>query len=72
MSLYTVKQMAMRYPAFTEDAFRKIIFNRRKNGFYVCIIRVPESKRILICEMSFLKWLRVYNEGLDECAHKRK
>ncbi|MAF68751.1 MAG: hypothetical protein CMH25_05340 [Micavibrio sp.] len=68
MSLYTVKQMAMRYPAFTEDAFRKIIFNRHKNGFYECIIRVPGSTRILICEMSFLKWLRIYNEGLDECT----
>ena len=68
MSLYTVKQMAMRYPGFTENALRKLIYNKDKNGFVVCIIRVPGTTRILICEMSFLKWRREYNEGLDECT----
>lgn len=58
MSLYTVKEMSMRYPAFPEGSFRWLIFNAHKNGFDKCIVRPPGIRKVLIDELEFLKWLK--------------
>lgn len=58
MSLYSVKEMSMRYPAFPEGSFRWLIFNADKNGFDKCIVRPPGIRKVLIDELEFLKWLK--------------
>ena len=33
LSIYTVKQFAMRYPAFSESTLRRLIANEEQNNF---------------------------------------
>ncbi len=49
MSFYTVKQMALRYPAFTEKALWALIADRENNGFDKCttLIGKNSTKRIV-------------------------
>ena len=63
MSFYTVKQMTMRYPAFTESSIRWLIFHEDKNGFYKCVYRVPGQRKIMIDEMEFIRWIRENREN---------
>lgn len=56
MSYYTVKQMAMRYPAFTEAALWDYIFHRKINGFHACTSKV-KNKRI-IYDAEFQVWVK--------------
>ena len=58
MSIYSVKQMAMRHPAFTESTLRNYIAEAKKTGFETCLIRPPNIKRVFIDEEQFLIWLR--------------
>lgn len=55
MAHYTVKQMTMRHPAFSESSFRWLIFNEKENGLHPAIIRV--GRKVLINEMKFLRWI---------------
>jgi len=64
MSFYTVKQMTMRYPAFSESSFRSLIFNAKDNGFETCLIRPPGIRRVLIDENKFHAWLKSTDEGI--------
>ena len=61
MSYYTVKQMAMRYPAFTEAALWDYIFHRETNGFHACTSKI-ENKRI-IYDAEFQIWVKEYNKN---------
>lgn len=56
MSYYTVKQMAMRYPAFTEASLWDYVFHRNKNGFDKCTSKI-EDKRI-IYDAEFQVWVK--------------
>ncbi|WP_157470274.1 hypothetical protein [Desulfobulbus elongatus] len=45
--LLTVRKFVEKYPAFTENSIRWLIFNRRTNGFGECFLKVG-PKRIFI------------------------
>jgi hypothetical protein len=66
MSLYSVKEMAMRYPAFPEGSLRWLIFNADKNGFDKCVFRPPGIRKVLIDELEFLKWLKSNSDKATE------
>ncbi|OGU11543.1 MAG: hypothetical protein A2075_23325 [Geobacteraceae bacterium GWC2_58_44] len=51
----TVKQVPGRYPAFTENAIRWLIFNRDRNEFSAVIRKV--GKKVLIDEAAFVEWI---------------
>ncbi|NCP62018.1 MAG: hypothetical protein GW748_01725 [Alphaproteobacteria bacterium] len=55
----TVKQMAVKNPAFTESSLRYHIFNEHKNGINKAICRI--GKKILINEELFFEWLEDQN-----------
>ncbi len=57
MSIYSIKQFSMRYPAFSESALRRLIAKADENGFDMCVIRPPGIKRVYIDEQKFLMWL---------------
>ncbi len=64
-NILTIKQLANRYPAFTEGSLRWLIFNSKNrkstkktikgNGFDSVLIRI--GKRVLIDEKKFLMWV---------------
>ena len=58
MSFYTVREMSMRYPAFSQGSFRWLIFNEHTNGFHKCVVRPQGIRKVLIDELEFLKWLK--------------
>ena len=58
MSFYTVREMSMRYPAFSQGSFRWLIFNADTNGFAKCVVRPQGIRKVLIDELEFLKWLK--------------
>ena len=58
MSFYSVREMAMRYPSFSESSLRWLIFYAERKGFENCVIRPPGTRKVLIDEMEFLKWLK--------------
>jgi hypothetical protein len=51
----TVRQLAAKHPAFSEPSLRWLIFNRSRNGFDACVIRI--GRRVLVDEAAFLGWL---------------
>lgn len=53
--LITVKQVAERYPAFSEGALRWRIFNAEQNGLSSALVRV--GRRVLIDTEEFDRWL---------------
>ena len=64
----TVKEMAARYPCFTESSLRNLIYSAesyanypkpglRSNGFIDCIVRVAGQRKILIDTTRFEQWL---------------
>ncbi len=64
----TVKQTAARYPCFSENALRNLIFSAeayakhpkaglRSNGFLDCIVRPAGQRKIIIDTMKFEAWL---------------
>lgn len=70
-SLFTVKQFATRYPAWSEQALRWLIFNAKDrrlaknvvsgNGLDCAILR--QGRKVLIDEEMFLKWLENSNKA---------
>lgn len=59
----TVKQVAVKHPAFSESSIRYHIFHEKTNGLSNAIRRV--GRKILINESVFLEWL----EGHKEVSH---
>lgn len=53
-SYLTVKQFSEKYPAFSENSLRWMIFNRSSNG-YESAFRKVGLKRVLIDEAAFLE-----------------
>lgn len=64
----TVKQTAERYPCFSENALRNLIFSAeayarcpkaglRSNGFIDCIVRPAGQRKIIIDTIKFETWL---------------
>ena len=64
----TVKQTAARYPCFSENALRNLIFSAeayarcpkaglRSNGFIDCIVRPAGQRKIIIDTIKFEAWL---------------
>lgn len=53
--LYTVKQTAQSYPAFSEGGLRHLIFNAKSNGFAACIRRF--GRRVIIDADAFEAWI---------------
>ena len=64
----TVKEMAVRYPFFTEKALRHLIFSAeayakfpkdglKSNGFIDCIVRPAGQRKIIIDTAKFEEWL---------------
>jgi hypothetical protein len=65
--LYTVKQFAGAYPAFTESSLRNLIFKSgvhysskgavAGNGLVECGAIVRLGRRILIADLAFMAWV---------------
>ena len=55
MSFLTVKQTAEKYPAFSENSLRWIIFNSKINGATAFIRKV--GRKILIDADGFVSWI---------------
>ena len=64
----TIKEMAIRYPFFSEKALRHLIFSAeayakfpkdglRSNGFIDCIVRPAGQRKIIIDTTKFEEWL---------------
>lgn len=59
MSLYTVKQMAMRHESFSENALWNLVQNAEKYGFLDVVHRMTNPRKLLLCEIEFLKWVKI-------------
>ena len=55
MSFLTVKQASEKYPAFSENSLRWIIFNSKLNGATAFIRKV--GRKVLIDETGFVSWV---------------
>jgi hypothetical protein len=61
MSFLTVKQTSEKYPAFTQNSIRWIIFNSKFNGASAFIRRV--GRKILIDNDAFVAWIDGHKES---------
>lgn len=59
-SFLTIKQLASKYPSFSESSLRYLIFNSKENKLDKAIYRV--GKKILIKEELFFLWIEEQNE----------
>lgn len=57
--LLTVKQFAQKHNFLSESALRKLIFQRKANGFSNVIKRI--NKKILIDESALFSWIDAQN-----------
>lgn len=55
----TVKQVAIKHPAFSESSLRYHIFHEHSNGLTKAIRRI--GKKILINEALFIDWIDQQN-----------
>jgi len=60
MSFLTVKQASEKYPAFTENSLRWIIFNSKLNGATAFIRKV--GRKVLLDEAGFVSWVNAQTE----------
>lgn len=60
MSFLTVRQTSQKYPAFSENSLRWIIFNSKINGATAFIRKV--GRKILLDEAGFLEWVNDQRE----------
>lgn len=61
MSFLTVKQLSQKYPAFSENSLRWIIFNSKLNGATAFIRKV--GRKVLIDEIGFVSWIDCQKEA---------
>jgi hypothetical protein len=59
--IFTVRQMAERHPAFSENSLRYHIFHSESNKLNKALIRV--GRKVLIKEPAFLEWLDSQSQG---------
>lgn len=52
---FTVKQLPLHYPAFTENSIRWLIFHEKTNGFNCCVRRI--GRKVLIDANEFENWI---------------
>jgi len=52
---FTVKQLPIHYPAFTENSIRWLIFHENANGFSRCVRRI--GRKVLIDANEFEAWI---------------
>ena len=57
----TVEATSNKYPAFTPQSLRWMLFNREQNGFNRCVVRI--GRRVLIDEAEFVAWLKSQREA---------
>lgn len=60
MELATVKQVAARYPVFSEQAIRRLLMDRERNGLRTAVIRT--GRRLYIDVAAFDGWLNTQRE----------
>jgi len=58
MGFYTVKEMAMRYDAFSESALRNLIADKEDHLFQKCVLRPGGRRKVVIDETAFIYWLK--------------
>ncbi|MDD2898401.1 MAG: hypothetical protein PHI31_06775 [Desulfuromonadaceae bacterium] len=61
MSFLTVKQTSQKFPAFTENSLRWIIFNSKQNGATAFIRKV--GRKVLIDADGFMNWIDSQKEA---------
>lgn len=54
--LQTINQFTEANPAFSNGGVRWLLFNREKNGFKKCVVKI--GKRVLIDPEKFDEWQR--------------
>ncbi len=57
----TVESMSAKYPSFSAGSLRWLLFNRQRNGFNCCVVRI--GRKVLIDEAAFVDWLRSQSEA---------
>jgi len=60
MSFLTVRQVSDKYPAFSENSLRWIIFNSKLNGATAFIRKV--GRKVLIDDDGFVSWIDGHKE----------
>ncbi|MBN2672992.1 MAG: hypothetical protein JXX29_15020 [Deltaproteobacteria bacterium] len=65
----TVEEYCGRYPWPSEAGMRWLIFNAKQKGISNCFIRV--SRRVLIDEQAFLRWLEEHR-GVAATPYKHQ
>ncbi len=55
MQFLTIKQLSIKYPAFSEAAIRALIKCASKNDFYKCVRRI--NTKIVINDAAFETWI---------------
>jgi hypothetical protein len=58
MAILTIKQLVGRYDFLTESKVRNWIARAYKNGIDCCLVRPPETQRVLVDDVIFDQWLR--------------
>ena len=58
--LVTIKQDATLYPAFSESAFRWLVFHAEENGFNTCISRI--GRKIILDLCKFESWIEMQGQ----------
>jgi len=58
MAILTIKQLVGRYDFLTESKVRNWIAKADKNGIDCCLVRPPETQRVLVDDVIFDQWLR--------------
>jgi len=61
---FTVKQLPLHYPAFTENSIRWLIFHEKTNGFCRCVRRI--GRKVLIDANEFEAWIAKQGEASHE------
>jgi hypothetical protein len=61
-----VKQMSLRYPAYSESAFRNLISDKSDEVFQLCVFRPGGKRKVLIYETAFLVWVRGQSSDADK------
>ena len=61
MTFLTVRQASEKYPAFTENSLRWIIFNSKLNGATSFIRKV--GRKVLLDEAGFVGWIDSQKEA---------
>jgi len=57
----TVRQLAEKYPAFSESGIRWLLFNRKTNGLSSAVTKL--GKKVLIDNEKFEEWVNSHQEA---------